>query len=301
LYIDNHTRNPKVKGRNQYINNVVYNWGGGGCYILGDSESASYANVLNNYFISGPSTSASPFSRGNLNFHLYAALNYRDANRNGVLDGALIPKSDYGTVSWQEKPYDYPSVTMLSPLEAWQLVVSRAGASRPRDEVDQRLITELRSNGTLGETIRRETDAPMNRAGTIHSGSISTDTDQDGMPDEWELALGLDPKNADDRNRSVDGGYTRLEQYLNWLAAPHATAVRNKSVEIDLRPFAVGVDQPHFEVSTPVNCTVTLLADGHTARVEPRKDFVGLAQFALGSDVMRKGEVVGVLVMPQSK
>ncbi|HOB33373.1 MAG TPA: pectate lyase, partial [Verrucomicrobiota bacterium] len=29
LYIDNHTRNPKVKGVNQFVNNVVYNWGGG--------------------------------------------------------------------------------------------------------------------------------------------------------------------------------------------------------------------------------------------------------------------------------
>ena len=33
LYIDNKTRNPKVKGLNQFVNNVVYNWGDGGCYI----------------------------------------------------------------------------------------------------------------------------------------------------------------------------------------------------------------------------------------------------------------------------
>lgn len=34
LYIDNKTRNPKVKGLNQFVNNVVYNWGEGGAYIL---------------------------------------------------------------------------------------------------------------------------------------------------------------------------------------------------------------------------------------------------------------------------
>lgn len=28
LYIDNKTRNPKVKGTNEFTNNVVYNWGG---------------------------------------------------------------------------------------------------------------------------------------------------------------------------------------------------------------------------------------------------------------------------------
>ena len=41
LYIENKTRNPKVKGLNQYVNNVVYNWGDGGCYIMSDSEGDS--------------------------------------------------------------------------------------------------------------------------------------------------------------------------------------------------------------------------------------------------------------------
>ena len=78
LYVDNHTRNPKVKGVNQFVNNVVYNWGGGGGYILGDSEGDSHANVINNYFITGPSTTAAAFSRGNLNFHIFATNNFLD-------------------------------------------------------------------------------------------------------------------------------------------------------------------------------------------------------------------------------
>jgi hypothetical protein len=41
LYIDNKTRNPKVKGVNEFTNNVVYNWGGGGGYIAGDSDGQS--------------------------------------------------------------------------------------------------------------------------------------------------------------------------------------------------------------------------------------------------------------------
>lgn len=41
LYIDNKTRNPKVKGVNEFTNNVVYNWGGGGGYIAGDSDGES--------------------------------------------------------------------------------------------------------------------------------------------------------------------------------------------------------------------------------------------------------------------
>ena len=34
LYIDNKTRNNKVKGLNQFVNNVIYNWGDGGAYIM---------------------------------------------------------------------------------------------------------------------------------------------------------------------------------------------------------------------------------------------------------------------------
>ena len=51
LYIDNQTRNPKVKGTNEFTNNVVYNWGPGGGYIAGDSAGVSMANIIGNAFI----------------------------------------------------------------------------------------------------------------------------------------------------------------------------------------------------------------------------------------------------------
>ena len=47
------------------------------------------------------------------------------------------------------------------------------------------------------------------------------DTDHDGMPDAWEQAHGLDPRNPSDRNADPDGnGYTSLEDYLNSLTPP---------------------------------------------------------------------------------
>ena len=55
LFIDNKTRNLKVKGLNQYVNNVVYNWGNGSCYDMGgDSDGDSNTTIVNNYFIKGP-------------------------------------------------------------------------------------------------------------------------------------------------------------------------------------------------------------------------------------------------------
>ena len=54
FYCDNSTRNNKIKGTNQYANNVVYNWQNG-CYIMGgDSEGSSYVNIESNLFINGP-------------------------------------------------------------------------------------------------------------------------------------------------------------------------------------------------------------------------------------------------------
>ena len=95
LYIDNKTRNPKVKGLNQFINNVVYNWGGGNGYILGDTEASSWAWLEGNYFIAGPNSS-SPFTRATPTFQLYHNNDFVDTNKDGVLDGRATTNSDYG-------------------------------------------------------------------------------------------------------------------------------------------------------------------------------------------------------------
>jgi hypothetical protein len=51
-------------------------------------------------------------------------------------------------------------------------------------------------------------------------GAPPADIDRDGMPDEWERAHGLDPKDARDAGLAAkQGGYSNIEEYLNWLAA----------------------------------------------------------------------------------
>lgn len=50
-------------------------------------------------------------------------------------------------------------------------------------------------------------------------GTPPTDSDHDGMPDSWELSLGLNPWLADDAAMDHDfDGYTNVEEYLNSLA-----------------------------------------------------------------------------------
>ena len=52
LWIDNKSRNPKMKCGVQYYNNVVYNFGMG--IIGGHSAADNNQDVMNNYFIAGP-------------------------------------------------------------------------------------------------------------------------------------------------------------------------------------------------------------------------------------------------------
>src|SRR5262245_15182496 len=220
LYIDNTTRNPKVKGVNEFVNNVVYNWGNGGGYILGDSAGDSFVNVIENYYIDGPSTAIQPFTRGNLNFHIYAQNNYHDDNLNGQLDVAVVPQSGYTTVDWITTPFSYPTVGALNVMpapEAYDHVIANAGASRVRDRIDLRRIEEAQSLGSLGQIISNENDPPMNGPGPVAGGRAPADADLDGMPDYWEIAAGLNP-NVADHNGDADGnGYTNLEDYLNSL------------------------------------------------------------------------------------
>ncbi|KAF9265503.1 polysaccharide lyase family 1 protein [Marasmius fiardii PR-910] len=220
LYIDNKTRNPKVKGKNEFINNVVYNWGGGGGYIAGDSDGPSEANIIGNIFISGPSTSTHPFTRGNQNFVAYVSNNYYDPDQDGTLNGWILsPTTDnYSDVKFQSTQFDYPTVgTVLSPTDALNYVKAHAGASKSRDHVDDYLInTEVASLGKKGAIISDPSVSPMNGPGPISGGTAPVDTDKDGIPDDYERAHGTDPNKADSI-AIASNGYSNLENYVNSL------------------------------------------------------------------------------------
>ncbi|KAG6851257.1 hypothetical protein H0H93_011693 [Arthromyces matolae] len=208
LYIDNKTRNPKVKGVNEFVNNVVYNWGSGGGYIAGDSAGPSYANILNNVFISQVS----------LKLHFKASI--LTAEQDGTLNGWILSETtdNYSDVDFQATKYDYPTVsTLLDPLDALNKVMLSAGASKSRDHVDTYLIqTELGSYGKVGTTISDPTASPINGPGPISGGTAPVDTDGDGIPDDYEKAHGTDP-NVNDSANLASNGYANIENYVNSL------------------------------------------------------------------------------------
>ena len=51
------------------------------------------------------------------------------------------------------------------------------------------------------------------------SGPVPSDSDKDGMPDDWETSEGSNPTSASDAALDADNdGYTNIEEYLNSLA-----------------------------------------------------------------------------------
>lgn len=217
LWANNKSRNPKMKCWLQYYNNVVYNYSMG--IIGGHSAADNYQDVMNNYFITGPSTGTNKyFDDWEPTDHLYSTGNYTDDNRNGKLDGRLI--TDYNGAT----PMQNPNLTCNAPMnletaeEAYYSVLEHAGASRMRDSHDRRIIDQLASLGTKGKIIDSEQDEDVDGIGTVSGGTAPVDTDGDGMPDEWEQANGTNPKVADS-DGDVDGnGYTNIEDYINSLA-----------------------------------------------------------------------------------
>ncbi|MDR1273923.1 MAG: pectate lyase [Odoribacteraceae bacterium] len=221
LYADNRSRNNKVKGFNQFVNNVVYNWSVG-AYILGGSAFKSFANITNNYFITGPDTRSKAFTRGNENFALYARDNYLDENRDGTLDGRAIGREEYGVVKWSDRPFDFPPIPETSAAGALEWIVKHVGCTFPaRDEIDQYVIDELLSYGKKGKLIRSEKELPAKGPGNIRGGEPKKDTDRDGMPDEWEEIHGLNPADPGDANGYIVSDiYSNIEMYLNSLVKP---------------------------------------------------------------------------------
>ncbi|MDR1023536.1 MAG: hypothetical protein LBL94_09755 [Prevotellaceae bacterium] len=247
LYIDNNTRNPKVKGLNQFINNVVYNWGGAQGYILADSDGPSWGWMEGNYFISGPKSSALPFQRARENFQLYTGGNNNlvDGNRDGVLNGAPTTDEHYanshggspptivaslddfsadncGTCAAIPKPHPPLAGGMLTPGEALAKVIASAGASLPaRAALDNLLIGELTSYGAKGAHISNESQNGIyDVVGAVSVGAKADDSDNDGIPDAWEDGNGLNKNNPDDAVQAAPNGYLNIENYLNSITAP---------------------------------------------------------------------------------
>ena len=215
LLVDNSTRNFKVKGTNQYVNNLVYNWKNYAYNMGGDSQGTSYVNIENNLFINGPAVGGDALTGGNSDFHFYGNDNWQDKNRDGVLNPTLFTGTGGGDKV--STPYAYPELEKWAGNELIEMLLPEVGASLPyRDLADCYMVDEVLSFGKKGKLITNENELPIGVPTTWSwfKGSKPTDTDGDGMPDAWEEANGTD-KAKNDAMTIADNGYANIENYIN--------------------------------------------------------------------------------------
>jgi pectate lyase len=171
LWINNQSRNPKAKGKIQYVNNVVYNWGV--CGLVGGHSAADhFQDVVGNYFIAGPNSNSHAVGECAKTDHIFLKGNFCDLDKDGKLNGRELTQKDFDSGESDDKVIsqtptfvDSPSNGSLDGLkiesasDALANVLANAGCSLHRDAVDARLIDEVKSFGTRGKISHNETEA----------------------------------------------------------------------------------------------------------------------------------------------
>ncbi len=242
-----------------YRNNVHYNWGSDGAFYGGDVEPSRggisvSCNIMNNYYIPGPSTTTTKTAQyfvaptggaGKDYSKWYLSGNFMWDNpdkTNNQVKGISNNTGYYASTEFAI-PTQY-SIAPMTAEKTLDTVFTGVGATLPkRDAIDIRIIDEVRGKmaGEPGYTFRGSlttntsksyglidtqedtkpagADASWNAWGSYYAQVDSTqaplDSDGDGMPDWWEIQFGLDPSNPADGKFRDYNNYTYLENYLN--------------------------------------------------------------------------------------
>ena len=247
----NDSRNPRICG-SRYTNepdlelvdlrnNVFYNWGSTNSGYAG--EGGNY-NFVNNYYKSGPATASSikyrifqPNADDGSNAqpegtygHFYVNGNYmNEKGENWDWSGIDVDNRNNSEMTQEaiksDSEFAVTPVTTHTAEKAFEKVLMLAGCSKSRDAIDTRIANEAK-NGTytyIGSVLGGLgiIDSPADVGGwpNYDSEATPTDSDGDGMPDQWEDQKGLDKTDSTDGAKlSSDGsGYTNLELYMNSL------------------------------------------------------------------------------------
>lgn len=230
LFAHNRDRNPNINatatGPVEVFNNVFYNAKSqfGEFYnIMGDTR----INYAGNVVLPGPSSRKDPPLPAVEGFawkEEFVLEIYADDNINETRKGCGTPSKNLildGEAAAHRVPDPVTPVahTPYPSSQTYETVLAIAGSRTPDgrfdDELDDIVIKQVRScKGRLtnrAESIGGWPDLPEEVA--------APDSDNDGMPDAWELARGLDPNDAADTWSDInDNGWSNIEEYLSELA-----------------------------------------------------------------------------------
>jgi pectate lyase len=169
------------------------------------------------------------------------------------------PNTDLGTVTKKSSPHPFPSISHTPTASVTNYIYNSAGAFS-RDSMDRRLMSFI-GKGIIDshpvDSVDYYHDAYLLDFNPSNPPPAPLDTDNDGMPDYWETAHGLNPMAQDHNGNTLSvsitgiSGYTNLECYLNCLSDFLTTSqntggcgivmqgdnnIENKKINISLRP-----------------------------------------------------------------
>lgn len=275
-------------GRLDIFNNVVYNWGhrttDGGAHEVNfvnnyyqPGAASAYFYALNAQYGNFPGTQQYYFA-GNLMPGYFGLGNQTAGRTRSTENGGSLPTT-YD--SWVSSPFFPSHATIHTASNAYKQVLSDVGCNQPLlDDHDARVIREtLDGSYTYTGSVSGVPGLPDSQDDVggwenypVVSRPANWDTDHDGLPNWWEGIKGLNPNSPpgdfSDSNGDADGDeYTNLEDYLNWLAAPHFDCTNGAPLDVDLAQFTRGYtnSNPVYTVSDAVNGSVALVA-GRIAR-----------------------------------
>ena len=234
LYIHNDARNPRLGEKEgtgvevDFRNNVVYNWNqnAAGYSVSGEP---SFTNFVNNYYIGGAGNDSNDviFQSGSTLTRIYQSGNLLDRDKDGTADGVDYGWSVFsGSESQQSTPYSVPHGVTQTPDEALDTVINYGGANWwDRNFLDERSIDQLQTygQGSVSETGQvlstiDQADVDAVTGAPMQTRPAGWDTDNDGMPNLWEVERGLNPDVADWDGDDDGDGYVNLEEYINEIA-----------------------------------------------------------------------------------
>lgn len=155
-------------------------------------------------------------------------------------DGGVQPDADASVLPKIRVDEPFPLAAfgkIMSATESYSYVLEHVGATLPkRDAVDKRIVkqvkigkvfyTEPKEPISASPYVKRRLPADSYKQGIItdvnqvggypkYSGKPYKDSDNDGLPDDYERKIGLDPQNPADAAQISDNGYAHIENFLN--------------------------------------------------------------------------------------
>ncbi len=239
LIVDMPHRTPNFSGDGYFesVNNVVYNWLNRAVNVNGGNAKV---NHLNNYHKRGRTTERNTIAYNSNKIQIPNSRTAPLVHTSGNYYQPVITNSgDDNTVIWtnfrdsSQLPSQYftseiypllgAPVPMESATQAYNDVLSDVGANRfIADDLTSQMYLDNYDDTKINNVINDVSTVQRNYSNWVipnlpsSTRSSNFDTDLDGMPDLWEISVGLNPRNAEDGNRDRNNdGYTNLEDYLN--------------------------------------------------------------------------------------